>query len=836
MMNVQVRKELGGLRWAWLVAMVVAWVPLVRLPRLDGRYFDSDVMGTWGWLFFLGCVAVGVEVIGHEFTGRSFGLLLTQPVSRRALWRRKMAALGLVLGTVLAVFLGVSLWVVMGGGVGWVSPGVWVMVCLLLLVAGVGPALWLSLVVRQPAAVFWLALLLPTSLYGVVGMVAEWLGGRGVWRTPGLMAVGLVGGLAWWAAYRMFLRAEDSAMLGREMHLPRVLRWKGGSTGPAGALWRKELRLHQLPGLVTLLGAVLMLGMLMVHWVAPTESSGLFLMVVLCLWLLVPVFVGAGAVAEERRLGTVAAWRMLPVSATRQWRTKVGAAMVVALGLGAVVPWALNGVAWWALHGSVREVPVVAWWFWGAWGLVGATLGLYGSSVSRNLVQALTMAVVVLGGAVGVVAMLVWWHQGDFRVMRLGAILGGVLLVPVLWRLAASNARQVVIERRTIWCNATVIPGVWVVIALLTGGLFNRAWERLLPEPAPGVALPVLEGVQPHVQVVPNADVGRVAVLTPDGRLWLWYGIPWAERVVKRAAERRELGAGRVYRSIGVCGWHLHAVDTQGNMWDWELRGSGGGIPASDPPARRVGLEGEWQAVSGNSEHAVALKRDGSLWGFGRSWYGQLGRRSQEYREEWVRLGADRTWRLASASHASTLAMDVEGRVWRWGSLPGAGAQQRERMDWSEPHQLAASNAWVRLHGRLGFNLGAGELADGSVWAFDAGVEADGRWAARPPTRLRTPVAGLIWDRRGMVGLATDGRLWEWSSPDVYDGQLWEWLNRRAPRGLSGRSDWVAVSPQGLGLTGDGMVWMRLEDGHTGWLRPLRRMQPVLAPSGDGGG
>jgi len=119
-------------------------------------------------------------------------------------------------------------------------------------------------------------------------------------------------------AYRLFLRAEDTTALARELHLGWTRRRAMGGESAGWTLWRKELRLHQLPAVVTLLGAGILLAVLALHRLAPSETGSLVVVVVLCLWFLVPFFVGAGAVAEERRLGTAVAWRMLPVSWSRQ--------------------------------------------------------------------------------------------------------------------------------------------------------------------------------------------------------------------------------------------------------------------------------------------------------------------------------------------------------------------------------------------------------------------------------------------------------------------------------------------------------------------------------------
>jgi len=54
-----------------------------------------------------------------------------------------------------------------------------------------------------------------------------------------------------------------------------------------------------------------------------------------------------------------------------------------------------------------------------------------------------------------------------------------------------------------------------------------------------------------------------------------------------------------------------------------------------------------------------------------------------------------------------------------------------------------------------------------------------------------------------------------------------ELYNVLPARRLSRRTDWVALSPQGWALTGEGVVWIWPKDVHP-LLGPPWRMQPVL--------
>ena len=196
-----------------------------------------------------------------------------------------------------------------------------------------------------------------------------------------------------------------------------------------------------------------------------------------------------------------------------------------------------------------------------------------------------------------------------------------------------------------------------------------------------------------------------------------------------------------------------------------------------------------------------------------------------------VPLGAGVAWRSVATTGHSTLALDDTGQVWRWSTFPGA-SRVAEGRDWSEPHLVAERNDWVRLHGRMP-PWGAGERADGSVWAFVLSPEVKQREPiVQPAIRLEKPMVTLVGSPRFDIAGCADGTLWGWRRSDI-DQTLMsnrpypERYNVLPARRLSRRTDWVAFSSQGWALTGDGVVWKWPEDVHP-LLGPPWRMQPVL--------
>ena len=77
---------------------------------------------------------------------------------------------------------------------------------------------------------------------------------------------------------------------------------------------------------------------------------------------------------------------------------------------------------------------------------------------------------------------------------------------------------------------------------------------------------------------------------------------------------------------------HTAAIRQDGTLWTWGSNrygqlgtGAPTGIGARDHTPARVGAAADWAAVSAVGFHTVALKKDGTLWTWGRNNYGQLG-------------------------------------------------------------------------------------------------------------------------------------------------------------------------------------------------------------------
>src|SRR5205814_3848395 len=70
------------------------------------------------------------------------------------------------------------------------------------------------------------------------------------------------------------------------------------------------------------------------------------------------------------------------------------------------------------------------------------------------------------------------------------------------------------------------------------------------------------------------------------------------------------------------------------------------------PRPERLGTDSDWKVLAAGSGHFLALKADGSLWGWRGNWNGELGPRQKEFVDDPVRIGVDSDWAAVFATGA----------------------------------------------------------------------------------------------------------------------------------------------------------------------------------------
>jgi alpha-tubulin suppressor-like RCC1 family protein len=81
----------------------------------------------------------------------------------------------------------------------------------------------------------------------------------------------------------------------------------------------------------------------------------------------------------------------------------------------------------------------------------------------------------------------------------------------------------------------------------------------------------------------------------------------------------------------------------------------------------KVNNDTDWASFDAGSQHVVAIKKDGCLWGWGKNEVGQLGNGSNSNAKKPVKIIRVNDWQTVTAAGNYTIALKKDGSVWYWG-------------------------------------------------------------------------------------------------------------------------------------------------------------------------
>jgi hypothetical protein len=313
-----------------------------------GCVSSSYLMIAVGLLGFgFGSIALGAQSFGLEYSQRTLGLLLSQPVDRRRVYFYKLAVLSVMLVTLTVAILVLYEDLLRRAS----SPHAEPSMLILAAACGLFVAPTLTMICRSTLA----GIVFTVGIPGLLSVGADVVGALryGIENTAaidrfkmlvfwqGMLVICALGAVAGW---RMFMRLE---VIEGHSHIQFPESLIGDVATPAAsavrqhwtwALVKKELRIQQMAFVVAALFALVMGGLM---WLDASRAEGTKLHLALIAMLytgVLAILIGSSASANERQFGTLEWQILLPVPAWQQWAVKIAVVGVLGLLLGIGLP------------------------------------------------------------------------------------------------------------------------------------------------------------------------------------------------------------------------------------------------------------------------------------------------------------------------------------------------------------------------------------------------------------------------------------------------------------------------------------------------------------------
>ena len=927
-MNAFVKKEIRLLLPSFIISLILAasmWLVPGRPSGVDGILY----------LFpFLLCpamvVMMALQSFGAEVTYGTLAGLLAQPVEREKIWRIKTRLLGLAV-----VIVGMFWWWTFNlkfSSVGdWKDlKDYWDTMAFVWLFAGCvfSGGLWTVLLLRQVAAAFWFTLLTPAALWILGGGLLAQLPVSENWLR--FFFILLLGGYALaggWLARRLFFRAQDLQWTGGNLALPETqtgsaIFKKSGRQRvwrPRAALWWKELMLHQSQIIMAGVLVLVHLGVILTRTFGHFQKNSTMEFIVSnfwLLWLVMPVLVGCAAVAEERKLGTLDSQFCLAAKRRTQFLIKLTVALGLGIFLGLVLPFIFEGhrilpelktdprqqntsvvmlfaplTSSYIVGLTLQEIFNSLMWtmpFLLVAGLCALVtlLAFYASSLSRNTLQALAPAALLL--------LLVWLliyvsaFPSRFGVGFLwrGSLVFWLVLPAMLLTLLVLLYRNFKIVRPDgkVWMkNGFTLTVVLLLTTALTSATYHRAWELLSPIETPHGAAQLTRTNPPRLQINNNT----ITVYLPDGRVWMNRYTSQGSPFLTSLAADKSFGGGQFlegtnWTTVRDTWTDIIGIQRDGSLWVSETPDanrlyarSGFGAVSKTTKLIRFGERQDWKGISVEFGSPILLKTDGELW----RWEGT---NRWQRNKPWPGLktitpqaiaigGSD--WERLETIGYRTFFIKTNGQVW---VIPreSYGADEAEtKISLGKNIDLMRRPFLENAQWR---DLTSGYFVGGEItWlgvAKDGSLRKFAEWGRLPDgvpnthstsKRLRNAHYGYIKSNRQIgnesdwlasaqaVGQLTtlkkDGTIWKWNfwksrdplgkQPEAFN------VNQANAKKFSQHSDWVAIASMNddysragiVSLAADGSLYLwRFErnaqnffysDYGSGWLQVSRKPQ-----------
>ena len=318
------------------------------------------------------------------------------------------------------------------------------------------------------------------------------------------------------------------------------------------------------------------------------------------------------------------------------------------------------------------------------------------------------------------------------------------------------------------------------------------------------------------------------AGIKTDGTLWTWgyngYGqLGDNTTLISKSSPVQTVSAGTTWSLLAMGESHCMAIKTDGTLWTWGKNSNGQlgdtTLIHRSSPVQTLLHARDWSAFSFGIDNMAAVKTNGTLWTWGSNFNGTLGDNTTTPKSSPVQTIAGGTnWSSVANAGNRIAAIKKDGTLWAWGRNSSGGIGDNTTTDKSSPIQtIAFGTNWSKVS--CGYFHTAAIKTDGTLWIW--GENTVGQLGNNTTTNRSSPVQtitfGTNWSQVSCgeshtAAIKTDGTLWMWGWN--YNGQLGNntTTNRSSPvQAITFGTNWSSVacgSAHTAAIKTDGTLWL----------------------------
>ena len=282
---------------------------------------------------------------------------------------------------------------------------------------------------------------------------------------------------------------------------------------------------------------------------------------------------------------------------------------------------------------------------------------------------------------------------------------------------------------------------------------------------------PVRIGTDTWSKIAAGFDY-RLAIKS-NGTLWAWGNNNIGQLGDGTQTTRTtpvQIGTENDWAGISA-GWdHTLALKTDGTLYTWGDNGWGQlGVPAAGSwssaavvvPSPAAGRS--WAAMAAAEGHSLGLLDDGSLWAWGRNVWGDLGDGTTVSRNAPVRVGNPAwVWKAIAANGYHNLAIRSDGTLWGWGyNGYGQVGDGTTNSPVTAPVQISSASDWVAIGCGRNHSMAVNENDEVYAWGYNGnGQLGDATTDNRSsPVLVATAGVAVSGGEANSAVLAADGTI-----------------------------------------------------------------------------